>query len=274
MKRNEQNTTAISSKRFVRVEQRQPHTEKTDNVRTHISTDSLTTVTFYSSNLSMSRRATMVNSDVSRYGDHCSDARTPGTPVERRVTNGHRVFGGTVDLTCLDTGSIVPAPERLGTCRTTGNQWKSSFRSTVELTCLRWARSVTQRKHLTQFFNWSVRIVSRSKLSQPDRKHSDSIRSMEENCLSFYHESHWTKEDRLSWIDRRQLFLMQGLITCDESISTFFHQSKRLVSLQIPTISHRQRRQFEFLELIGEKCFLLNDGSTGMLQTSVKLTRL
>ena len=54
---------------------------------------------------------------------------------------------------------------------------------------------------------------------------------------------------------------MREWIIFNESISTFPHRSKRMVSLRIRPISHNQRRLLAFPELIKENCFLFKDGS-------------
>ena len=50
-------------------------------------------------------------------------------------------------------------------------------------------------------------------------------------------------------------------VTVNASISTFLHRSKRVISFLIRMISYNQRKLFEFLGLIDEKCFLFQDDS-------------
>ena len=96
-------------------------------------------------------------------------------------------------------------------------------------------------------------------LIQP--KDFEFLQLIEPNSHSLNDETDSTEAYTLCAIDRTEFSLVEQGVWLKESIPTLFDQSQRSVSFRIRTISHNQRRLFEFLELIEVNCFLFNDDS-------------
>ena len=106
-------------------------------------------------------------------------------------------------------------------------------------------------------------------MSQTQPKHIHFLQLIEENYFSFNDDSNWTKEVRLSSIDRTEFSLIQRWVTLNEGSLHFLNWSERTVSRSEMILT--RGKYLQFLQLVWENSRSSNDKSNSQSPTDYSL---